>query len=76
MTKEYDVKHEDHLISHHQATINLANTSKEFYVSHISCHKNMYVNVLALLVVTLALPARSRKHVTIGVVNFFALKRF
>lgn len=44
----------------------LANKFEEFFIDHMPRHENTYADALASLAVTLALPARSPKHITIG----------
>lgn len=65
MAGEYEVKYEA-LIPYHKVAIELENYFKQFYIDHISCHKNIYVDALAALATTLTLPVGATKSVSIG----------
>jgi len=62
---EYEVRHES-LIHYHHTTIQLANTSDGFDISHISRLQNTKAGVLATLATTLALPADFSNRLTVA----------
>ena len=57
---EYEVQHED-LVSYHNATINIAEKFRSFYIDHISCQQNAHVDALASLATSLALPLEPQR---------------
>jgi len=70
---EYEVRHKD-LISYHHVAIQLANTFKGFYISHVSRLQNTKADALAVLAATLALPADTSYGLTVATHHLFYLK--
>lgn len=65
MSGEYEVKYEV-LVPYHQTAMQPANKFEEFYINHVPRYENTYVDTLASLAATLAVPSWSTKHVTIS----------
>ena len=64
MRGEYKVRHED-LLTYHNATINIAEKLKRFYINHVPYQLNAYVDVLASLAASLALPTAATEKVLV-----------
>ena len=62
---EYEVRHED-MIPYHHAAIKLVDSFDGLYISHVSHLLNTKVDILAALMVTLALPADTTYCLTSG----------
>ncbi|XP_020266607.1 uncharacterized protein LOC109842106 [Asparagus officinalis] len=73
MKGEYEVGNED-LIPYHTAAIALADSFEGFYIDHIPRLKNTYVDALASLAATLALPEGTTQQVTVTRRRLFKLK--
>jgi len=61
---EYKVQHED-LVPYHNATIDLAEKFKNFYINHVPHQQNAYADALASLITSLALPAGATERVLV-----------
>jgi len=70
---EYGVWHED-MIPYHHAAIKLVDSFDGFYISHVSHLLNIKVDILAALMVTLALPANTTYCLTVATHHLFCLK--
>ena len=61
---EYEVWHED-LVPYHNATINMAEKFKSFYINHVPCQQNAHANALEPLATSLTLLAGATKKILI-----------
>jgi len=61
---EYEVWHED-LVPYHNATTDMVEKFKNFYIDHVSRQQNVYADALASLATSLALPAGAKERVLI-----------
>jgi len=61
---EYKVRHED-LVSYHNATIDLAEKFRNFYIDHVPRQQNAHADALASLAASLALPTGATERVLI-----------
>jgi len=68
--REYKVWHED-LILYHHATIKLADSFDNFYISYVSRLLNTKANALDTLTPTLALPVDTIYHLTVATRHLF-----
>ena len=59
---EYEVRYEDS-VPYHNATIDMAEKFKDFYIDHVPCQQNAHA--LASLVVLLALPTEATERILI-----------
>ncbi|XP_020245171.1 uncharacterized protein LOC109823297 [Asparagus officinalis] len=73
MKGEYEVRNED-IIPYHIATITLADSFEGFYIDYVPRLKNTYVDALASLAATLALPEGATQQVTVTNRQLFKLK--
>jgi len=70
---EYVVRHEDLILSHH-ASIKLADSFDDLYISRVSRLLNTKADALAVLAATLALPANATYRLTMATHYLFCLK--
>jgi len=61
---EYEVRYED-LVPYHNATIDMAEKFKNFYIDHVLRQQNAYADALASLPTSLALSVRATERVLI-----------
>ena len=72
---EYEVRHED-LVPYHNATIDMAEKFKSFYINHAPCQQNAHTDALTFLAASLALPARAIEKILIHNSDLYCLKFF
>ena len=70
---EYVVRHEDLILSHH-ASIKLADSFDDLYISRVSRLLNTKADALAVLAATLALPANATYRLTVATHRLLCLK--
>ena len=62
--EEYELRHED-LVPYHNATINMAEKFRSFYIDRVLRQQNAHADALASLAVSLTLPARTTEKVLV-----------
>ena len=62
--KKYEVRHED-LLPYNNATIDMVEKFKNFYINHVSRQQNAHADALVSLAASLALPAGATERVLI-----------
>ena len=70
---EYNVRHED-LVPYYEATINLVEKFKSFYIDHVPRQQNIYADALASLAASLALPAKTTEKVLVASRDLYCTK--
>ena len=60
VNREYEVWYED-LVSYNNATINIAEKFRSFYINHVPRQQNAHVDALASFAASLPLPAGARE---------------
>ena len=70
---EYEIRHED-LVSYQNATINMAEKHKKFYINHVPRQQNAHANALAFLPASLALPAGATEEVIVHSHDLYCLR--
>jgi len=70
---EYEVWHKD-LVPYHNATINMAEKFKSFYINHVPCQQNAHVDALASLAASLSLPVGATEKALIYSHNLYFSK--
>jgi len=59
---------------HHDATIDMAEKFKNFYIDHVPCQENAHPDALASLPASLALPARAEERVLVYSQDLYCCK--
>ena len=70
---EYKVRHED-LIPYHNATINMAEKFKSFYINHVPWQQNAHADALISIAASPALLARTKEEVLVHNRDLHCLK--
>jgi len=70
---KYEVRHED-LVPYHNATIDMAEKFKNFYIDHVPCQQNTHADTLASLAASLALPAGATMRVLVYIRDLYCRK--
>ena len=71
--REYEVRRED-LVPYHNTTIHMAKRFRSFYIDHVPRQQNTYVDALASLTASLALPAGATEKVLVYSHDLYCLR--